>query len=43
MDVLPLLVNACSDVCVEALPQGAEGYARVPHSGGLGIVHPQAR
>jgi hypothetical protein len=41
-DVLPLLVNACSDACVEALPEGAEGYVRVPHSGGLGLVQPEA-
>ncbi len=40
-DVLPLLVNACSDACVEALPQGAEGHVRVPHSGGLGVVQPE--
>jgi hypothetical protein len=42
-DVLPLLVNACSDACVEALPQGAEGHVRVPHSGGPGVVQPEAR
>ena len=35
-DVLPLLVNACSDACVGVLPQGAEGHVRVPHPGGLG-------
>jgi hypothetical protein len=41
-DVLPLLVNACSDACVEALPQGAERHVRVPHSGGRGVVQPGA-
>ncbi len=41
-DVLPLLVNACSDACVEALPQGAERHVRVPHIGGLDIVQPDA-
>jgi hypothetical protein len=41
-DVLPLLVNACSDACVEALPQGADGHIRVPHSGGRGVVQPEA-
>jgi hypothetical protein len=41
-DVLPLLVNACSDACVEALPQGAERHVRVPHSGGPGVVQPEA-
>lgn len=40
-DVLPLLVNACSDTCVKSLPQGAEGYVRVPHSGGTGVVQPE--
>jgi hypothetical protein len=37
-DVLPLLVNACSGACVEALPQGAEGHVRAPHSGGPDVV-----
>ena len=41
-DVLPLLVNACSDACVGALPQGAERHVRVPHSGGRDIVQPEA-
>jgi hypothetical protein len=39
-DVLPLLVNACSDACVETLPEGAESHVRVPHSGGPGVVQP---
>lgn len=39
-DVLPLLVNACSDACVEALPEGAERHVRVPHSGGRAVVQP---
>lgn len=42
-DVLPLLVNACSDACVGALPQGAEHHIRVPHSGGRDIVQPEPR
>jgi hypothetical protein len=42
-DVLPLLVNACSDACIAALPPGAEGHVRVPHSGGPGIAQPEAR
>jgi len=40
-DVLPLLVNACSDACVEALPEGAERHVRVPHSGGRALVQPE--
>lgn len=42
-DVLPLLVNACSDACVGALPPGAERHVRVPHSGGPDIVQPGTR
>ena len=42
-DVLPLLVNACSDACVEALPPGAEGYIPLPHTGGRAIVQPAVR
>ena len=41
-DVLPLPVNACSDACVEALPQGAERHVRIPHSGGRDFVQPEA-
>jgi hypothetical protein len=33
-DVLPLLVNACSDACVRKLPRGQSGYAPRPHRGG---------
>jgi hypothetical protein len=39
-DVLPLLVNACSDACVEALPPGAERHVRVPHAGGRDVIQP---
>jgi hypothetical protein len=39
-DVLPLLVNACSDACVEALPPEAEGYIPVPHAGGRRVAQP---
>lgn len=40
-DVLPLLVNACSDACVAALPPGAERHVRTPHSGGRDVVQPE--
>jgi hypothetical protein len=40
-DVLPLLVNACSDACVAALPQGAERHVRDPHSGGRHVFQPE--
>ncbi|WP_369213164.1 leucine-rich repeat domain-containing protein [Streptomyces flavofungini] len=33
-DVLPLLVNACSPECVDALPEGHEDYITTPHTGG---------
>jgi len=33
-DVLPLLVNACSSACVDALPAPAPGYPSHPHQGG---------
>ncbi|GGT03368.1 hypothetical protein GCM10010156_71580 [Planobispora rosea] len=41
-DVLPLLVNACSPACVDALPAPAEGYVPTPHTGGPGVVQPRA-
>ena len=39
-DVLPLLVNACSEECVRRLPPGAEGYIQTPHGGGPAIQQP---
>ncbi|GLV87605.1 hypothetical protein Slala03_72940 [Streptomyces lavendulae subsp. lavendulae] len=42
-DVLPLLVNACSTACVEALPAPAEGYVPVPHTGGPDLDQPRGR
>ncbi|MGW2154639.1 hypothetical protein [Nonomuraea sp. NPDC001699] len=39
-DVLPLLVNACSPACVEALPSAAEGYVPTSHTGGLSVRQP---
>jgi hypothetical protein len=39
-DVLPLLVNACSAVCVAALPEPYPGYVPTPHTGGPDIVQP---
>jgi hypothetical protein len=33
-DVLPLLINACSAACVDALPDGAHEYIPAPHKGG---------
>ncbi|WP_424709753.1 leucine-rich repeat domain-containing protein [Kitasatospora acidiphila] len=39
-DVLPFLVNACSEVCVRALPVPPQGYVSTPHTGGPGIDQP---
>jgi hypothetical protein len=41
-DVLPLLVNACSDECIGRLPQPAYGYVDRPHKGGLDVKQPPA-
>jgi hypothetical protein len=42
-DVLPLLVNACSRGCVEALPTPPDGYVATPHRGGPEVVQPAER
>lgn len=39
-DVLPLLVNACGDACLAALPTPPHGYVPHAHEGGLGLQHP---
>jgi hypothetical protein len=39
-DVLPLLVNACSEECVRQLPTPAEGHVQEPHRGGLEVAQP---
>ncbi len=41
-DVLPLLVNACSDACLEKLPQPPKDYVQVTHKGGPGVEQPLA-
>ncbi|MFD0304464.1 leucine-rich repeat domain-containing protein [Streptomyces sp. NPDC127119] len=41
-DVLPMLVNACSQVCLDTLPPGAKGYIPTPHRGGA-IEQPAPR
>ncbi len=42
-DVVPLLVNACSEECTRKLPPPAEGYLQRPHTGGLELEQPKAR
>jgi hypothetical protein len=39
-DVLPLLVNACSNKCLASLPKPADKYVQVPHTGGLNVQQP---
>jgi len=41
-DVLPLLVCACSEKCIESLPAPAFGYVQRPHFGGLKLEQPPA-
>ena len=40
-DVLPLLVNACSMDCIEALPKTPKGYVSGSHIGGHHIKQPR--
>ncbi|MFJ8442691.1 leucine-rich repeat domain-containing protein [Kitasatospora griseola] len=39
-DVLPLLVNACSDACLASLPSPPEDYVPTWHRGGPDLVQP---
>ena len=39
-DVVPLLVNACSQSCIDSLPKGAKGHVQEPHKGGPDIIQP---
>jgi ADP-ribose pyrophosphatase YjhB (NUDIX family) len=41
-DVLPLLVHACSEKCIEILPKPAVGYVQRPHFGGFELEQPPA-
>jgi uncharacterized protein (TIGR02996 family) len=41
-DVLPLLVNACSEECIGRLPRGADGHVQEPHRGGPEVRQPPA-
>ena len=42
-DVLPLLVNACSEECIQALPMPSDNYVSEPHKGGLDVIQPPPR
>jgi hypothetical protein len=39
----PLLVNACSTACVQALPMPPKAYVSTPHQGGPAIEQPPPR
>jgi hypothetical protein len=39
-DVLPLLVNACSEECIRRLPTPPDGYVQEPHVGGMELQQP---
>lgn len=39
-DVLPLLVNACSETCIQKLPVPPDNYIQQPHAGGSHIEQP---
>lgn len=41
-DVLPLLVNACSEACIQRLPLPPNGYIPGPHTGGLSLKQPRS-
>lgn len=42
-DVLPLLVNACSEACVASLPAPPADYVATPHRGGPDVRQPPRR
>lgn len=39
-NVLPLLVNACSEECIRHLPTPPDGYVQEPHVGGMELQQP---
>lgn len=39
-DVLPLLVNLCSEECKTKLPQPPDNYVSYPHKGGTDLIQP---
>jgi hypothetical protein len=42
-DDVPLLVNACSQDCIDALPTPRKGYVPYSHTGGLNLRQPPAQ
>jgi hypothetical protein len=39
-DVIPLLINVCSETCFAIIPSGADNYIDKPHKGGLNQIQP---
>jgi hypothetical protein len=39
-DVLPLIVNACSEECIRRLPTPPDGFVQEPHLGGMELQQP---
>ena len=39
-DIVPLLVNACSEQCEKSLPKPPENYVQYPHKGGSDLKQP---
>ena len=40
-DIVPLLVNVCSNTCKESLPKPPEYYVQYPHKGGSDLKQPE--
>ena len=39
-DIVPLLVHACSETCINSIHDAPENYVKRPHCGGLGLKQP---
>ncbi|AFM03478.1 hypothetical protein Fleli_1033 [Bernardetia litoralis DSM 6794] len=39
-DVVPLLVNSCSEECEKKIPKSPKAYVRFPHKGGSDLIQP---
>lgn len=39
-DIVPLLIHACSDECLDSIKDAPDGYVKRPHRGGLGLQQP---
>lgn len=39
-DIVPLLVHACSEICIDAIKDAPDNYIKRPHCGGLELEQP---